>query len=100
MARSQTKTNDSAYQLSAAARTNAMATWSLVLSILSIGGIGSIAGIALGVRAHRRVSETGERGRGLAIAAVIIGVVTLILSIAYWAYLGTRFNVSPGHSVG
>jgi hypothetical protein len=98
MARPQTKTkNDSAYQVPAAARRNRMAVWSLVLSILSIGGIGSIAGIALGIRAHRRVSDTGERGRGMAIAAVIVGIVTLFLSIAYWAYLGTHFNVSPGH---
>lgn len=97
MARPRTETNDSPYQLSAAARTNRMAIWSLVLSIVAIGGVGSIAGMALGVRAHRRISDTGERGRGLAIAAVIVGVMTLFLSIAYWAYLGTHFNVSPGH---
>ncbi len=96
MARPQATRNDSTYQ-GAAARRNPTAVWSLVLAIVSLGGIGSIAGIALGVRAHRRISETGERGRGLAIAAVVIGVVTLFLSIAYWAYLGTRFNVSPGH---
>ncbi len=97
MARSQTKTTGSSYQVSAADRTNPMAIWSLILAIVSIGGIGSILGMWLGVKAHRRVRETGERGRGMAIAAVLIGVVTLILSIAYWAYLGTRFNVSPGH---
>jgi Domain of unknown function (DUF4190) len=101
MARPHATTNGSTYQQAAArqaaVRTNAMAIWSLVLAIVSIGGIGSLAGIALGVRAHRRISETGERGRGLAIAAVILGVVTLLLSIAYWAYLGTHFNVSPGH---
>jgi hypothetical protein len=100
MARSQTKTADSSYQVSAADRTNSMAIWSLVLAIVSIGGIGSILGMVLGVKAHRRVRETGERGRGLAIAAVIIGVVTLFLSIAYWAYLGTHFNVAPGHGRG
>ncbi|HET7015447.1 MAG TPA: DUF4190 domain-containing protein [Streptosporangiaceae bacterium] len=100
MARSQTKANDSVDQLSASARTNRMAIWSLVLSIVSIGGIGSIAGMALGVSAHRRASETGERGRGMAIAAVVIGVITLLLSIAYWAYLGTHFNISPGHGGG
>jgi len=100
MARSQTKTKDSAYRLSASARTNRMAVWSLVLSIISIGGIGSLIGITLGVKAHRRASETGERGRGMAIAAVIVGVLTLFLSIAYWAYLGTHFNVTPGHGGG
>jgi hypothetical protein len=97
MARPQTRTTRSSYQVPSAARTSRMAIWSLVLSILSIGGIGSIAGIALGVKARRRVSETGERGRGMALAAVLVGVVTLFLSIAYWAYLGNHFNVSPGN---
>jgi|SRR5579863_1207092 len=99
MARPQTKTSNSG-QITAADRTNPMAVWSLILAIVSIGGIGSILGMWLGVKAHRRVRETGERGRGMAIAAVLIAVVTLFLWIAYWAYLGTRFDVAPGHGGG
>lgn len=68
-------------------RVNRMAIGSLVLSIITLGGLGSLAGIALGLMARRRIDATGERGRGLAVAGIIVGVLTLILAIAYWAYL-------------
>jgi Domain of unknown function (DUF4190) len=68
-------------------RTSRMAIWSLVLSILTLGGLGSLAGIWLGFTARRRIAETGERGSGVAIASIVVGVVTLILAIAYWAYI-------------
>lgn len=97
MARQHSTARNSAQEPTASGRTSRMAIWSLVLSIISLGGIGSIAGIAMGAKARRRVAETGELGRGLALAAIIVGVFTLFLSIAYWAYLGTHFNVSPGH---
>lgn len=64
-----------------------MASWSLVLSILTLGGLGSLAGIWLGFAARRRITRTGERGHGLAIAGIIVGVVTLIFAVAYWAYI-------------
>src|SRR5215470_6927844 len=68
-------------------RTNKMAIWSLVLSILTLGGLGSIAGIWLGAVARRRVAETGERGRGLAIAGIVVGVITLLFAIGYWIFI-------------
>jgi len=64
-----------------------MAIWSLVLSIITLGGAGSIAGIWLGAAARRRIPETGERGYGLAAAGIVIGVVTLIIAIAYWIFI-------------
>jgi hypothetical protein len=64
-----------------------MAIWSLVLSIITLGGAGSIAGIWLGVAARRRIPQTGERGNGLAVAGIVIGVVTLIIAIAYWIFI-------------
>jgi len=67
-----------------------MAIWSLVLSILTLGGLGSIAGIWLGAVARRKVAETGERGRGLAIAGIIVGVVTLLFAIGYWIFIATH----------
>ena len=68
-------------------RISRMAIWSLVLSIISLGGAGSAAGIVLGIAARRRIPATGERGHGLAIAGIIVGVVTLILWIGYWVIL-------------
>ena len=68
-------------------RINKMAIWSLILSILTLGGLGSVAGIWLGAVARRKVAETGERGRGLAIAGIIVGVITLLFAIGYWIFI-------------
>ena len=87
MSKPETATQASVYGPQAPNRTNRMAIWSLVLSILTLGGLGSIAGIWLGVAAQRKVAETGERGRGLAIAGIIVGVVTLIFAIGYWIFI-------------
>ena len=84
----------------APSRTNRMAIWSLVLSILSLGGAGSVAGIVLGAVARRRIPVTGERGHGLAIAGIILGVVTLILWIGYWAVLAMHGGGYGGGSGG
>src|SRR5919201_6740608 len=46
-------------------RTNKKAIWSLVLSIITLGGLGSVAGIWLGIVARREIAETGEPGTRL-----------------------------------
>jgi Domain of unknown function (DUF4190) len=98
MAKPQTATRAGPeYAQPTAERTNRMAIWSLVLSILTLGGIGSIAGIWLGLTARRRIDQTGERGRGLAIAGIIVGVITFILAIWYWVVIAKYFG---GHSGG
>lgn len=81
-------------------RTSKMAIWSLVLSILTLGGLGSIAGIFLGISARRRIAMTGERGAGLAIAGIIIGVLTLIFAVAYWIVLARHMGGMSGGSGG
>lgn len=75
------------YAPPAASHLSRLAIWSVVLSVITLGGVGSLAGIILGVRARRRIAETGERGRGVALAGIIIGVVTLIVAIGYWVFL-------------
>jgi hypothetical protein len=39
-----------------------------------------VAGIWLGIVARREIAGTGERGAGLAIAGIIIGVITLLFA--------------------
>lgn len=77
-------------------RTSRMAIWSLVLSILTLGGAGSIAGIWLGAIARRRIPETGERGHGLAVAGIVVGVVTLLVAIAYWVFIAMHTGGGGG----
>lgn len=68
-------------------RISRRAIWSLVLSIVWLGGVGSAAGIMLGISARRRIAGTGERGSGLAIAGIVVGVITLIFAVVYWVVL-------------
>lgn len=80
-------------------RTNKMAIWSLILSIVWLGGLGSLAGILMGVSARRRIAGTGERGAGLAAAGIAIGIITLVFAIAYWAFLAKHMG-GGGHGGG
>jgi hypothetical protein len=77
-----------------------MAIWSLILSIVGLGGLGSLAGIVLGAAARRRIAGTGERGAGLAAAGIIIGVLTLLFAIAYWIFLAMHMGGSGGGGGG
>lgn len=64
-----------------ARRTNRTAMASLVSSVVTLFGVGSIIGIALGVYALNQIVVTGEGGRGLATAGILVGAVTLLLSM-------------------
>jgi len=66
-----------------------LAYWSLVSSGIGIVtcGIGSVVGIVLGVIALNQINRTNQRGRGLAIAGIAVGVVwTLILLTGLYAH--------------
>lgn len=78
-------------------RINPMAVWSLILAILTLGGLGSIAGIIMGMAARRQAAVTGDRGAGIAVAGVVIGVLTLLLAIGYWIFLGMHFSGGGGY---
>ena len=81
-------------------RTNRKAIWSLILSIVWLGGLGSLAGIILGVSARRQTAETGERGAGLATAGIIVGVITLLIAIVYWAVIAIHLGGGTGAGGG
>lgn len=72
-------------------KTNVLAIVSLVSSFFI-----SIVGIITGHIALSQIKKTGEQGRGLAIAGLIIGyiglVVGIILAIFWFAILGAAIN--------
>jgi hypothetical protein len=77
--------------------TNGYAVASLVLSIVTVLGIGSLLGIVFGFKARREIRESNgyEGGDGLALAGIIIGFVTLAVSIvvlAIWISLFVTVN--------
>jgi uncharacterized protein DUF4190 len=73
------------YPPPAGSRTNGLAVASLVLGIVWLCGVGSILALIFGFVALGRIKRTGEGGRGLAIAGIVlgsIGAVMLVISIA------------------
>lgn len=63
---------------------NKNATIGFVLSIVSIFGIGlaGLIGFILGIVALTQIKHTSEKGKGLAIAAIIIGFIwSFVISI-------------------
>jgi peptidyl-prolyl cis-trans isomerase B (cyclophilin B) len=58
-------------------KTNVLAIVSLVISILGF----NVIAIILGAIGLSQIKKTGEKGRGLAIAGIIIGAVSLVLGI-------------------
>jgi Domain of unknown function (DUF4190) len=83
-----------------APKTNGLAIASLILSILSLAGIGSIAGIVMGFvsRTQIRQSHGTQRGAGLGLAGIIVGFVTLalvLLAVAIPTFLGVEASTAP-----
>lgn len=67
-------------------KTNVLAIVSLVLSILWI----SIPGVVCGHIALNQIKKTGENGRGLAIAGLVVGYVGILgglLLVLFWVGL-------------
>lgn len=72
------------------AKTNTLAIVSLVASIIGlVSGIGFLVGIVCGHIALGQIKKTGEQGRGMAVAGLIIGyvgiVIAIILTILFFA---------------
>ena len=55
-----------------------LAVWAFVMSLLGLG----LVALVLGVLARARVSASGRRGRGLALAAIVLGALGVVLAIA------------------
>ncbi len=65
-------------------KTNSMAIGSLVASIVGVCcGLGSIVGIVLGFVAMNQIKQSGEKGNGLAIAGIAVGVMTLLINVVW-----------------
>jgi len=80
----------------AAAKTNGYAIASLVLSLVSFCGIGSILAIVFGNMANKEIAISGEGGSGLAKAGIIIGWIGLGIVVAYFAVVIIAVLASSG----
>lgn len=75
--------------------TNGLALGALISSVLGFLGLTAVAGIILGVVSLGQLKRTGQRGRGLAVAAIGIGALWILIGVVgVPAYLGTRDQTS------
>ena len=76
----------SGYPPPQSASTNALAVASLVCSLFGwvCLFIGALLGVIFGFIALAQIKRTGQRGRGMAIAGIVIGAVLIVLGIALW----------------
>lgn len=83
-------------ELQAPRRTNQLAILSLVFSVLM-----ALPGIVMGHVALSQIRRTGEEGRGLAIAGLIVGYVFLVIGIAgglvYMLYFSAFYAMLGGY---
>lgn len=56
-----------------------------------------LAGLVLGIIALNQIKKTGEKGRGLAIAAIILPIVAVILVGIIWAVVGGIVSTAVGN---
>lgn len=74
------------------AGTNPLAIFALVSSVLGVvsvglvGGLGSALGIVLGAVALTQIKRSPQGGRSPALAAIVVGVATLLLSFVLRAF--------------
>lgn len=89
----------------AARKTNSLAVASMVASIAGVVfswtwvlSLGVIAGVIMGHIALGQIKRTGEAGRGMALAGVIIGwvsigigVLLIALAVVFWGFYGVGY---------
>ncbi|HQE16151.1 MAG TPA: DUF4190 domain-containing protein, partial [Mycobacterium sp.] len=69
------------------AGTNPLAIFSLVASVVGLlCGIGSAIGIVLGAVALNQIKRTRQGGYGLAVAGIVVGVASLVISLVFMIY--------------
>jgi Domain of unknown function (DUF4190) len=84
--------------------TNKLAIWALVCGIgqfvlglaVVLNILAAIPAIILGVKGMRQTAERGERGRGMAIAGLVLG----ILGVLYWLLVILGLTVTALHNSG
>lgn len=67
--------------------TNPLAIFSLVASVVGLlCGVGSVIGIVLGAVALNQIKRSRQGGYGLAVAGIVVGVASLIISLVWMIY--------------
>jgi hypothetical protein len=82
------------------AATNKMAVASLVCSLCGwLCFVGPLFGLIFGFVALNQIKQTGQRGRGMALAGIVLGGILVVLAIAYGLHR-TPDKHAPGKNSG
>ena len=68
------------------------AIWAFVLSLLWLGGIGSIFAVVLAYTAMQDIRKGTHSGHGLAVAALVLGILGIGISVFYLALITVMGN--------
>ncbi|MDT7722416.1 MAG: hypothetical protein QOE94_3427 [Mycobacterium sp.] len=71
-------------------RTNGYAKASLYFGLLGwlVFAVGALGGPYYGFKALRQIKSTGERGRGMAVAGIILGFILFVWSLKnFWGFI-------------
>ncbi|MET0296560.1 MAG: DUF4190 domain-containing protein, partial [Microbacterium sp.] len=83
-------------------KTNVLAIISMIASIVGfiwiLPFVGSLAGVIMGHISLKQIARTGEKGRGMALAGVIVGWVGLALVIIFAIFIGIAIAASYNSS--
>lgn len=71
----------SSYAYAPAGPMSTLAIAAFVTSLVWVWGVTSLVAILLAVRALRQLKTSGERGRPLAIAAIVIGAIGIVIAL-------------------
>jgi len=77
----------------AQAKNNGLAIASLVLSLVNIIPcfwllpLPALLGVIFGFVSRGQIKKTQGKGAGMAVAGLVIGVIFIIIAVAFWAYL-------------
>ncbi|HVT64461.1 MAG TPA: DUF4190 domain-containing protein [Mycobacteriales bacterium] len=71
---------------------NGLAIAGLVVSILWLGGLGSLLGVVFGHISRSQIKRRPQRGAGIALASLIIGYIGLVGSVVFWANIDNIIN--------
>ena len=77
-------------------KTNGMAIASLILSLAGIVTVGAagILGLIFGIVALRQISRTGDAGKGMAIAGIVVGSLMVVFSV--FVIVGVIASIATG----
>ena len=73
-------------------KTNGMAIASLVCSFFC-----GLLGLIFGIIAINQINKTNGGGKGMAIAGIVIGAVSIVISIIFWGAIMAAISSESGY---